>query len=156
MGTMCAIYGCPVDNTADPIEPSSRSLRVTAFIQRLAGIGRLPFATAVVEAEGISISSISNRGESGRYLPTTRTVNLPSGNLKAVGYHIRMYPMKQQVLRFVGHQDWLRGRDRILRAFPIRTTRGRTSLRSTFLANLTRATWPISSIGLSSTTERFN
>jgi hypothetical protein len=28
-----------------------------------------------------------------------------------------MYPVKQQILRFVGHQQWLRGRDRILRAF---------------------------------------
>jgi FkbM family methyltransferase len=28
-----------------------------------------------------------------------------------------MYPMKQQFLRFVGHQQWLRGRDRILRTF---------------------------------------
>jgi FkbM family methyltransferase len=28
-----------------------------------------------------------------------------------------MYPMKQQMLRFVGRQQWLRGRDRILRAF---------------------------------------
>jgi FkbM family methyltransferase len=28
-----------------------------------------------------------------------------------------MYPMKQEILRFVGHQQWLRGRDRILRAF---------------------------------------
>jgi FkbM family methyltransferase len=26
-------------------------------------------------------------------------------------------PVKQQVLRFIGHQEWLRGRDRILRAF---------------------------------------
>ena len=26
-------------------------------------------------------------------------------------------PVKQQILRFVGHQQWLRGRDRILRAF---------------------------------------
>src|SRR5277367_2271414 len=60
MGTMCAIYGCPVDITADPIEPSSRSLRVTAFQRRLAGIGRLPFATAVLEAEDISPLSITN------------------------------------------------------------------------------------------------
>jgi FkbM family methyltransferase len=28
-----------------------------------------------------------------------------------------MYPMKQEILRFVGRQQWLRGRDRILRAF---------------------------------------
>jgi FkbM family methyltransferase len=28
-----------------------------------------------------------------------------------------MYPMKQQMLRLVGRQQWLRGRDRILRAF---------------------------------------
>ena len=28
-----------------------------------------------------------------------------------------MYPMKQQMLRFVGRRQWLRGRDRILRAF---------------------------------------
>src|SRR5271168_1687867 len=58
---MCAIYGCPVDITAEPIEPSSRSLRATAFRRRLAGIGRLPFAKAVVEAEDISLLSISNR-----------------------------------------------------------------------------------------------
>lgn len=28
-----------------------------------------------------------------------------------------MYPLKQQMLRFVGRRQWLRGRDRILRAF---------------------------------------
>jgi FkbM family methyltransferase len=28
-----------------------------------------------------------------------------------------MYSMKQQILRLVGHQRWLRGRDRVLRAF---------------------------------------
>jgi len=28
-----------------------------------------------------------------------------------------MYSMKQQILRFVGHRRWLRGRDRVLRAF---------------------------------------
>jgi FkbM family methyltransferase len=28
-----------------------------------------------------------------------------------------MYPMKQQVLRLIGRQQWLRGRDRVLRAF---------------------------------------
>jgi hypothetical protein len=56
---MCAMYGCPVDSTADPIEPSSRSFRVTAFQRRLAVIGRLPFTTAVVGAEDISPSSIS-------------------------------------------------------------------------------------------------
>jgi hypothetical protein len=33
-------------------------LRVTAFQRRLAGIGRLPFTPAVVEAEDISLSSI--------------------------------------------------------------------------------------------------
>jgi hypothetical protein len=33
---MCAIYGCPVEASADPIDPSSRSFRVTAFQRRVA------------------------------------------------------------------------------------------------------------------------
>jgi hypothetical protein len=34
MGTMCAMYGCRVEASAEPIDPSSRSLRVTAFQRR--------------------------------------------------------------------------------------------------------------------------
>src|SRR6202000_2757590 len=84
IGTICAIYGCPVEITAEPIEPSSRSLRVTALRRRLAVMGRRPVATAVVEAEDISLPSISNHCQRGlasaRYLPTNRIAN-ESGTL---------------------------------------------------------------------------
>src|SRR5882757_8191666 len=53
IGTMCAIYGCPVEASAEPIDASSRTLRVTAFQRRFALIDRL--TVAVVEAEDIVI-----------------------------------------------------------------------------------------------------
>src|ERR1019366_6330079 len=40
MGTMCAIYGCPVEASAEAIDPNSRNLRVTAFLRRCKVIGR--------------------------------------------------------------------------------------------------------------------
>src|SRR5579859_3332562 len=51
MGTMCAMYGWPVEASAEPIEPSSRSLRVTAFMRRvplLEGLTALIVRTAGV------------------------------------------------------------------------------------------------------------
>src|ERR1017187_7895034 len=47
---MCAMYGCPVDASAEPIEPSSRTLRVIAFQRRTNGIGLLPPAGGISEA----------------------------------------------------------------------------------------------------------
>src|SRR5260370_1408346 len=51
IGTICAIYGCPVETTAEPMDANSRTLRVTAFQRRFALIGRLP--VVVIEAEDI-------------------------------------------------------------------------------------------------------
>src|SRR5215469_9562589 len=41
MGTICAMYGWPVETSALPIEVSSRTLRVAAFQRRRALIWRL-------------------------------------------------------------------------------------------------------------------
>src|SRR5258705_5382279 len=62
-----------------------------------------------------------------------------------VGYHVRMYPMKQEILRFVGRQQWLLGRDRILRASLIPTIRNRMPSRAPSSDTPTRATSPTSS-----------
>src|SRR5260370_27293883 len=85
IGTMCAIYGCPVETSAEPIDASSRTLRVTAFQRRFALIGRL--AIAVVEAEGIvtlkyiepSRTHTQKRRPKGRRFltsPTTHSIHL--------------------------------------------------------------------------------
>jgi hypothetical protein len=50
---MCAIYGCPVEASADPIEASSRTFRVTALQRRFNGIGRGVIWVGVVVVEGI-------------------------------------------------------------------------------------------------------
>src|SRR5579884_3452366 len=55
MGTMCAMYGCAVSNSAQPIEASSRTLRVAAFQRRREGIGRRYSAAALLSATAISL-----------------------------------------------------------------------------------------------------
>src|ERR1700691_1354646 len=56
MGTMCAMYGCPVEASAEPIDPSSRSLRVTAFqrrpvFERLRGVALFGWVEGVVSKD---------------------------------------------------------------------------------------------------------
>ena len=41
MGTMCAMYGCEVEASAEAMEPSSRALRAAAMRRRRAVILRL-------------------------------------------------------------------------------------------------------------------
>ena len=56
MGTMCAMYGCPVEASAEAIDPTSRTLRVTAFQRRCNGIGR----RETEFSETISLTSLNH------------------------------------------------------------------------------------------------
>jgi hypothetical protein len=55
---MCAIYGCPVEASADPIEASSRTFRVTAVQRRFNGIERGVIWVGVVVVEGIWVAGV--------------------------------------------------------------------------------------------------